>query len=166
MIDYNNKQFCEDKEWIYIDNKYEKIITAAIDEPFELRELLYNALLSYEISSIEQLNEITEDQEDFLLSTAKQSVKSHYNDIIDLASMMNNLTRENSHGAATLSKVFVHRDKYNKILGKHRLKPGTTCKMHNIIICGSDLKNSYIIGVCKPKFAGVSAENLVILGQM
>lgn len=90
-----------------------------------------------------------------------------HTDVIGLVNDMAYASREQSHGAAVLEKVYLPESLYNSIVEKAGLTPGVTCKVGGVVLYpNKNVKPNTVIGLCRPKFPGMPARQLIILGEI
>ena len=86
-------------------------------------------------------------------------------DLTNLILNMADLARESSHGAVTLNKVLLPSDIY---LGLTKNITGTSFTVGRVKIEDSKdiCEKPMVLGLCQPKYEGVSFKNLIVLGKL
>jgi hypothetical protein len=109
------------------------------------------------------------DDERYIFDTVASRQKTiKEDDVLTLIFEMSSFTRERSHGAALLSKVFLNKDLHTKLLESLELSEIKKCVVAKAEVVLSDSMTSKYpaVGLCKPKFDVINPDLLVVVGDL
>ncbi len=108
---------------------------------------------------------LDQDAYDIYQSSEIQSIKAH--DIYSTISIMKNMARQNSNGAAQLKTVFCSEEDYNLYRSTIKVEGHFVCIILQTVLLSSPfLTKGKLIGFCEPKFSGITFDKLIVEGYI
>lgn len=133
--------------------------------PQHLVEGLTDRLFSHIL--INQLDKNVLGHETYNVATHAMLLDDHVlgQDVVDIIVSMMHKAREQSHGSAILSKVFVSEDVYKEILEASGADENTVCTVQKVRILPSRaVPSHFVLGLCTPKHENVPLKMMTIGG--
>ena len=119
-----------------------------------------------ELLKQKQLNH--QDIDEILQIAKKQEVATYYHDTGALITVISHLARDQSHGAAKLTKVLISNDTRSKLIERHRLGKNYSGLLNvgKSLVLGCEMPNNIVIGLCESKFNFLPIDKLIIKGKI
>ena len=140
-------------------------IFALLENP-KMADACLSGVQAYMVLEFLEHDYVGSEDVEYLCNTFKDNTLRD-NDPINLINKMAYKSREDSHGAVKLEKVLLPVDLYSNMAEKVGLTPDVVLKVTGAVLWpNKNVKSNQVIGLCRPKFIGVPAKQLVILGEI